>query len=247
MTKIHLNAFYIKLLAMLAMTTDHVAWAFVPTQTLLAEWLHFVGRLVAPLMAYFVVVGFYHTQNLKGYGIRLGVFAIISQPIYVVYQFVVFGGDVWAYLWHANVLFGLLFALGVLWLRHLAVGVGLKWVLILMAFLGAGVADYGRALVLWVLLFGAFYKVGFDEGDWGAKGALLMAYVLSLPVAYVAIYGFRQTVGLGFMHFGMLLVIPLILMYDGTQGRQLGGRYVFYVFYPLHLAFLVGLKYLSLI
>lgn len=246
MIKRSLSAFEVKLLAMIAMTADHVAWAFVSTQTLLAEWLHFVGRLVAPLMAYFVVVGFYHTQHLKDYATRLGVFAIISQPVYMAYQVVVFGNDVWAYLWQGNVLFGLLLALMVLWLRHLAIHTGLKWALILVMFWGAGVADYGRALVLWALLFGAFYERGFERRDWRTKSVLLMAYALSLPLAYVAIYGFRQTVGLGFMHFGMLLIIPLIFMYDGTRGKDFGGRYVFYVFYPLHLALLAGLKYLSL-
>lgn len=236
---LRLSGFGLKLIAMLAMTADHLAWAFVATDTLLAEWLHFVGRLVAPLMAYFLVVGFYHTQDIKAYAIRLGVFAIISQPIYVAYQYAIGGGAVVDYLWRANVLFGLLMALGVLWLRWLPVERLTKWLIIGGLWWCAGVADYGRALVLWVLLFDYFYERGFDGRAFGDKTALIASYVLSLPVAYVAIYGFHQTVGLGFMHFGMLLTAWMILLYDGTKGLAWGGRYLFYVFYPVHLGVIV--------
>ena len=52
-----LNAFVIKCLAMLAMTLDHVAWAFLDVNSHLSEWLHFIGRMVAPIMVYLLVVG----------------------------------------------------------------------------------------------------------------------------------------------------------------------------------------------
>ena len=52
-----LNAFVIKCLAMLAMTLDHVAWAFFDVNSHLSEWLHFIGRMVAPIMVYLLVVG----------------------------------------------------------------------------------------------------------------------------------------------------------------------------------------------
>ena len=69
---------------------------------------------------------------------------------------------------------------------------------------------------------------------------MLMVYVLSLPIAYILIYGINATVGLGMMHFGWLLAVPLIALHHGVQGRAiplwLGGRYFFYGFYPAHLA-----------
>lgn len=37
----------IKCLAMLAMTLDHVAWAFLKVDSHLSEWLHFIGRMAA--------------------------------------------------------------------------------------------------------------------------------------------------------------------------------------------------------
>lgn len=74
-----LTAFHVKWLAMLLMTADHVAWRFLDYDVHSSEMLHFVGRAVAPLMCYLLVVGFYHTHDIKGYAKRLGLFALISQ------------------------------------------------------------------------------------------------------------------------------------------------------------------------
>lgn len=231
---------------MLAMTADHVAWAFVATDSVLGECLHFIGRLVAPLMAYFLVVGHHHTKDVRAYALRLGVFAIISQPFYVAYQLAINDtSDIGRHLWHGNVLFGLMLALGALWVRHLTLMGFYKIIAIIIIYVCAGMADYGRALVLWVLLFDGFYDKNFDKKDCGDKAGLVVAYVLTLPVMYVAIYGFRQTVGLGFMHFGMVLTAFCVLMYNGKKGRTWGGRYLLYVFYPVHLGILAWVRWLS--
>lgn len=231
---------------MLAMTADHLAWAFVATDSVFGAWLHFVGRLVAPLMAYFLVVGYHHTKNVGAYALRLGAFAIISQPVYVAYQLAINDtSDIGRYLWHGNVLFGLMLALGVLWVRHSPLMGFYKLLLMVIMYACASVADYGRALVLWVLLFDYFYEKDFDKKDFGDKAGLIGAYVLTLPVMYVAIYGFRQTVGFGFMHFGMVLTAFCVLMYDGNKGRAWGGRYLFYVFYPVHLGVLAWIRWQS--
>ncbi len=64
------------------MLIDHIAWAFVPTGTILGQIMHIIGRITAPIMSYFIAEGFYHTSNLKRYGLRLGIFAIISHIPY---------------------------------------------------------------------------------------------------------------------------------------------------------------------
>lgn len=49
-----LNRNQLKYLVIIAMLIDHLAWAFVPTDTVLAQIMHFVGRLTGPTMAFFV-------------------------------------------------------------------------------------------------------------------------------------------------------------------------------------------------
>ncbi len=47
------------------MLIDHIAWAFVPTGTILGQVMHTIGRITAPIMSYFISEGFYHTHNVK--------------------------------------------------------------------------------------------------------------------------------------------------------------------------------------
>ena len=35
--------------------------------------------------------------------------------------------------------------------------------------------------------------------------------------------------------FGTLLALPLLRAYNGRKGRNIGGKWFFYIFYPAHL------------
>ena len=56
----------IKLIAILAMTADHIAWAVFPgdPKEPLPVILHILGRLACPIMCYFIAEGYHHTKNL---------------------------------------------------------------------------------------------------------------------------------------------------------------------------------------
>lgn len=77
-----LNAYQLKILAIIAMLIDHIAWAFVPLNTIQGQALHVIGRLTAPIMCYFLAEGFFYTRNLKKYICRMGVFALISAAAF---------------------------------------------------------------------------------------------------------------------------------------------------------------------
>ena len=84
MMKKTLNANQIKLIAIIAMTIDHLTWAFFPgTQ---AVWyvfcLHIIGRLTAPIMWFFIAEGCHYTHDKKQYVGRLFLFAVISHFAY---------------------------------------------------------------------------------------------------------------------------------------------------------------------
>lgn len=46
--KLSLNRNQLKYLVIVAMLIDHIAWAFVPTASLLGQVMHFIGRLTGP-------------------------------------------------------------------------------------------------------------------------------------------------------------------------------------------------------
>ena len=84
LSKIRLNANQIKLIAIIAMTIDHLTWALFPG--LQTQWyvmaLHIIGRLTAPIMWFFVAEGCHYTRNIKRYAGRLFLFAVVSHFAY---------------------------------------------------------------------------------------------------------------------------------------------------------------------
>ena len=82
--QLRLNANHLKLIAIIAMTIDHVCDLIYPGFPAEpgAIGLHIVGRLTAPIMWFFVCEGYYYTHNVKKYMLRMGVFSIISHFAY---------------------------------------------------------------------------------------------------------------------------------------------------------------------
>lgn len=53
----------------------------------LGAWMHLIGRLTGPTMAYFVGEGYSYTKDVGRYQKRLALFALISWPAYVYFEF----------------------------------------------------------------------------------------------------------------------------------------------------------------
>ena len=79
-----LNSNHLKIIAIIAMTIDHLTWVIFPG--LQTTWyvyaLHIIGRLTAPMMWFFIAEGFYYTKNVRKYIFRLFAFAVISHFAY---------------------------------------------------------------------------------------------------------------------------------------------------------------------
>ena len=80
-----LNANRIKVIAILAMTIDHIAWMLFPgyPREALPVVMHIIGRITCPIMCYFIAEGYHHTRDIDKYTARLFVFALISHFPYV--------------------------------------------------------------------------------------------------------------------------------------------------------------------
>lgn len=101
----------LKLIAIAAMTLDHLAWTLFPGYD--TRWFvilcHILGRLTAPIMWFFVAEGFYHTRNFRKYALRLFSLALLSHFAYnfcfgipfIPFQTSVFNrtGVVWSLAW----------------------------------------------------------------------------------------------------------------------------------------------------
>jgi len=73
----------LKVIAIVAMTIDHLAWVGIETyeqaETPLQIFLHVIGRLTAPMMIFFVAEGYHHTHDYRRYLRRLFMLAIVSH------------------------------------------------------------------------------------------------------------------------------------------------------------------------
>ncbi|MBR2950485.1 MAG: hypothetical protein IKC46_11560, partial [Lachnospiraceae bacterium] len=70
----------LKILAMIAMTCDHVGMQIFP-QLL---WLRIIGRLAMPIYAYMIAEGCRHTRDRKKYLLRLLGMGVLCQLVYFV-------------------------------------------------------------------------------------------------------------------------------------------------------------------
>ena len=222
----NLDTDFLKLIALLSMIVDHVGSAFFP------ELVGFraIGRLAFPLFCYCMTVGLLYTHDVKKYLLRLGAFALISQPFYL---FAFHPRDFLVEFWNLNIFFTLFLSLLAMW--------GFKtrryWLFAAVVFVLAWFNfDYSVTGVMLMLIFylcrnrpaigAALYTLIYLGGFFGVQQG---AY-LSMDVGA---YTFSVTVF-------ALAMLPLIFLRTNTHIKV--PKYVFYAAYPAHLAVIAAVR-----
>ena len=185
-----MTGFQLKLLAMLAMTADHIGAVFFPEIRLL-RW---IGRLAMPVFCFLIGEGARHTRDFRRYALWLGAFALLSE---LPFDLAFYGRVTWQ---HQNVYFTLL--LGLLALRALRRPGMEGWILALTAALAADLlaCDYGMYGVLLILLLDHL------RNDFPAQ--LAATALLNL-----IFFGFQS-------QMLSVLALFLLRLYNGRRGRN---------------------------
>lgn len=234
------NANTIKLIAILAMTIDHITWLVFPgyPAELLPLLLHAIGRITCPIMCYFVAEGYYYTKSIQKYTSRLFFFAIISHFAYIFASgdFVDWRSFIPFYygnvLNQTSVMWPL--AWGLVMLRVVnsqRVRTSFKIPLILLICLITFPSDWSCIASLCILAFGT------NRGDLKKQMLWMILYV----GLYAGVYFFALDKVYGLLQLCVVLAIPVIAQYNGQRGgfnRIM--KWGFYVYYPLHLL-IIGL------
>lgn len=217
----------LKILALVFMTVDHAGLMLFPH----AVWMRIVGRLAMPIFAYMIAEGCRHTKNRRKYLLTVVFFAAVCQVVYLVvmrslYQciFVTFS-----------------LSIAVICLLDHARG---KRTVGAVALLLLGVGAVAA------LCFGLPRLVrGFDI-DYGFFGVLLPVLIYCgfdplsrFLLAACGLVLLSDT--LGGIQWYCLAALPLLALYNGTRGKR-KMKYLFYVYYPLHLVLLEGAAMLFL-
>jgi len=218
----------VKIIAIIAMTIDHIALILFPRfcMDLPVLGMHIIGRLTAPIMMFLIVEGYYHTKDLKKYLLRLFILAIISHFAYAIAfdkDFLPFHESffdqtsvIWAFL------------MGILGLTIYKTETINKWIKHLLVF-----------IIVWL----AF------PADWSSPATLAILYMginkdsfkkqmMSLVVC-IALYSLIYCIFLdriyGLIQMLIILSIPILYQYNGQRGTWKGMKWFFYIYYPAHL------------
>lgn len=232
-----LNRDVIKYLAMFTMLLNHIAHVFLARGTPLYELLEDIGIFTAPVMCYFLVEGYGYTRSKLKYGLRLLLFAALSQiPFWLAFGYK-----------GLNMIYTLLCCFLILvvmervgspmiravlcTLLTLATVVG-DWAVVapvLTVFLANGRGDRRRTALGFgagYLLFSTLNVQNFmqgQQGDWTVYA-----------VTHAALSG------LGILAAG----VAVLVLYNGERAKK--GRnfskWFFYIFYPAHLLVLYIMK-----
>ena len=231
----------LKIIAIIAMALNHVAYVFAAELPALAFVILLgVGGLTFPIMAYLIAEGYHHTSNLRRYFARLLVFAAISQLPYGL----VLAPGATPLGAEGNVLFALVLELAVLAAIDRLAGKPIALVGVLAASLAASFfVNWGPYAVLFALVLSYLHDKRFGD----LRADALTPIVLLIDTASVLFVAIAQPSALA---FGSLLYsmvgafgsTALLVSYNGARGLRL--KWFFYVFYPAHIAVL-GLVHLA--
>lgn len=210
----------LKIIACVTMLIDHIGAVLVPS-----IGLRIIGRMAFPIYCFLMAEGMAHTRNVKKYGLRLAIGALLAE---IPFDLALFGEFSWM---HQSVMVTLLLGFCmVLWIRRTVRG-RMVPVIIFAVLAELLSVDYG----CWGIMIIALFVMSRDRNDPVAMQALML----------FAICWFMGGAGWQFGHFFIPVQICAVAamapigLYSGKKAT--GSRAVqwgFYLFYPAHLLIL---------
>ena len=227
-----LNAFQIKVFALILMLMDHLYFAFPQVFPL---WFHPLSRVVSPIFAFLLVEGFFHTRNRKKYNLRLWGWAAFMQVGNIAINTLLKSKEVSV---HNNIFLTLALGLTIISiLEYSKDKVGANKLMLIagsILLLPLSIFTEGGIAVIPFILITYLFR---DSNNKKIIGYVILSTLLFI-MSYAAYPTIEETINMLMFNsdFLLILVVPFILMYNGERGmNNKFSKYLFYVFYPLHL------------
>ena len=249
-----LTGFQLKIIGLILMVFDHIHEFFNYNGSIPVAF-NWVGRIVAPIFIFMVIEGYTHTRSKKKYMLRLYVGSVIMSignltfPVYfqrpddlglmnnifstlfmiTVYLCIIdYIGNAWKEKSGFKIFLGIIMAI-------VPIAVGTMFIMgtssdnMLLVYLALIIPTplFVEGGPLFVLLGIIMYMLRKD------RKKLIAGYVI-MSLAFI-FTGELSITGLFMENYQWMMVFaaPLFYLYNGQKGR--GMKYLFYVFYPLHI------------
>ncbi|MEE3949852.1 TraX family protein [Bacillus wiedmannii] len=231
-----LDAFQLKVFAMILMVIDHV-YTYIPGMPM---WMHHPGRIVAPIFFYFVVEGFFYTRNRTKYATRVFIWTAImfAGSTLIQYMFPRESGL------HNNIFLSLGMSIVLLCMidytkrtKNYLLGIPAT---IIVATLGLLTEASFMGVIMTLIFY--YFK---EKKIW-----LIITYVLlslmEVPTLLIAGEIFTDMGLFGFNNqWMMVFALPFFFLYNGERGvNNTFTKYMFYIFYPVHLWIIYAIGYI---
>ena len=212
----------LKLIAITAMTADHVSTYLMEHGTVVYEVCQFFGNFTIVIMSYFIVQGIKYTHSIKRYAIRMLIWAVISQPPYYLLR-------------HDSGLNVLVTLLGSLVAVYILDKKGwIYYFLAFAAFLPVSLfSDWAFLPLIFTMIF---YEADKHDRKWLPIILLpIVMFVAGLLISNDSITRYISEA------VAFAIITAVIYLLRGITDRKVKGvipGFVFYAYYPVHLLIL---------
>ncbi len=217
--RLGLSGNQIKLVAMAAMFSDHFGKAFFPDVLLFQVF----GRIAFPLFAYMIAEGCRYTRNRLRYFLGIFLLGVACQAVYFAAMRSLYQNILLTF----SLSIACIFSIDAFWRKKRPLtALGMACVLLLSLFLClfAPSLPHFTGFELDYGIYGVFLPIAF----YYVKGKYLKLF------PFVILLFFRSVFQRGTHPFAFL-ALPFLLLYNGKRGKY-KLKYLFYIFYPAHLA-----------
>lgn len=236
-----MTSFLLKIIGIITMLSDHVGDAIIGH----FSKFNLIGRISFPIFAFQTVQGYLHTKNFKKYMVRMFIFALISQIPFVLFLST-FTEEI-----YLNIFFTLLLGLSTLFTyekcKNRLIGF---LVVIICSIIGKLIkVDYGAFGILLIFNFYFFenefnrvFKFQsiklFNKNIKCKKPLMAITTIVLCFASYIPSIIELPVFATHYLKCGLFTSLSLvfILAYNNKQGPK--SKYLFYIFYPLHLLIL---------
>ena len=233
-----LSNFYLKIIAIITMTIDHVGIVFFPRMTI----FRIIGRIAFPIFAFLIAEGCSYTKNKLKRFLTISIIGIAYLLAYYIYAKVIYASIFVTFSFSMFFIFMLMDIKKLLFTkRYTLFGsmVALFMCLLVLTYIIFDKVhiDYGFYGMLIPVVISLFDFRKLEVPNWLRKLDCFWIKFISLLVSLIL---FSQIMTMGGIQIYCLLSLVFIILYNGKPGPK-GFKYGFYIYYPVHLLVIEGL------